>query len=57
LDPFLVESISEDRVVFRHALGTREMVVGQMVGSEEGKKAKEEKAKVGGGSKTGDKKK
>ena len=46
LDPFLVESISEDRVVFRHALGTREMVVGQMVGSEEGKKAKEEKAKA-----------
>jgi hypothetical protein len=33
------------------------MVVGQMVGSEEGKKAKEEKAKVGDGSKTGDKKK
>jgi hypothetical protein len=41
-----VESISEDRVVFRHALGTREMVVGQMVGSEGGKKAKEEKAKA-----------
>ena len=57
LDPFLVESISEDRVVFRHALGTREMVVGQMVGSEEGKKAKEEKAKVGDGNKAGDKKK
>jgi len=57
LDPFLVESISEDRVVFRHALGTREMVVGQMVGMGEGKKAKEEKAKVGDGNKAGDKKK
>ena len=41
-----MESISEDRVVFRHALGTREMVVGQMVVSEGGKKAKEEKAKA-----------
>jgi hypothetical protein len=57
LDPFLVESISEDRVVFRHALGTREMVVGQMVGMGEGKKAKEEKATVGDGNKAGDKKK
>jgi hypothetical protein len=40
LDPFLVESISEDRVVLRHPLGTREMVVGQRVATEEGKKTK-----------------
>lgn len=45
LDPFIVESISEDRVVFRHPLGTREMVVGQFVAMEEVKKPKEAKVK------------
>jgi hypothetical protein len=58
LDPFLVESISEDFVVFRHPLGTREMVVGQFVAMEEGKKQKDAKvkqAKPVSGSKTEDK--
>jgi hypothetical protein len=58
LDPFLLESISEDRVVFRHPLGTREMVVGQFVAMEEGKKPKEAKVKQAkplSGSKTEDK--
>jgi len=58
LDPFLLESISEDRVVFRHPLGTREMVVGQFVAMEEGKKPKEAKVKLVkpvSGSKTEDK--
>ena len=55
LDPFLVESISEDRVVFRHPLGTREMVVGQFVAMEEGKKTKVDQAKPVSDSKTGDK--
>ena len=57
LDPFLVESITEERVVFRHPLGTREMLVGQMVAMEEGKKTKVEKVKSVLGGKAEDKKK
>jgi len=57
LDPFLVESISEDRVVFRHPLGAREMVVGQFVAMEEGKKTKVEQAKSVSGGKSENKKK
>ena len=57
LDPFLVESISEDRVVFRHPLGTREMVVGQFVALEEGRKTKVEQAKSVSGDKSENKKK
>jgi hypothetical protein len=57
LDPFLVESITEERVVFRHPLGTREMLVGQMVAMEEGKKTKVEKVKSVPGGKSEDKKK
>ena len=57
LDPFLVESISEDRVVLRHPLGTREMVVGQRVATEEGKKTKVEQAKSVSGGKSENKKK
>ena len=60
LDPFIVESISEDFVVFRHPLGTREMVVGQFVAMEEGKKPKEakvEQAKPVSGGKSENKKK
>ena len=45
LDPFLVESITEERVVFRHPLGMREMLVGQRVAMEEPKKTKVEQVK------------